>query len=281
MSLFTRVMYRSTVRATASRATAWTPCQSLPRAPTATSVLSKRLFSTAKQEASQNKKPPLTWKSAALCVATGAGLVVYFKKEKERVQKERRFRERQAVQSYGRPAIGCPFNLIDADTNQRFSSDQLKGRYYMVYFGFTHCPDICPEELDKMAEVVDLAKADKELGNILVPVFITCDPRRDTPEIIKEYVKDFHPDMKGFTGDSEEIRQVARAFRVYVRVPPDASKDDDYLVDHSIFFYLMDPQGRFVDCYSRDTTPEEVFESFKQYVKDYRAQGGLVQVASS
>lgn len=104
---------------------------------------------------------------------------------------------------------------------------------------------------------------------MLVPVFITCDPRRDTPAIVEEYVKDFHEDLIGLTGTEEEIRKVAKLFRVYVSSPPDISEGDDYLVDHSIFFYLMDPQGKFLDCYGQNSEAQAVAESFKSYYKEY------------
>ncbi|KAI7850686.1 SCO1/SenC-domain-containing protein [Circinella umbellata] len=207
------------------------------------------------------------WKSAALFLGTGAGLLLYFRSEKERVEKLREEKAKETVKAYGKPKIGGPFNLINAENGQRFdSTKELGGKFYMVYFGFTHCPDICPEELDKMAEVVDIAKEKKEP---LVPVFITCDPRRDSEEIVKEYVKDFHPDMIGLTGDQDEIRKVAKSFRVYVSSPPSVEEGEDYLVDHSIFFYLMDPDGKFVDCYAKDTTAEEVVSSYEKYYKEY------------
>ncbi|KAF7732864.1 Cu-binding protein, partial [Apophysomyces ossiformis] len=236
-----------------------------------------RLLSTSSEPSPQKKAhaSPFTWKSAVVLVATGIGLVAYFKNEKERLRQLRLEKDREMSRSFGRPNIGAPFTLTEVNSNKPMSSNTFLGQYYMVYFGFTHCPDICPEELDKMAEVVDLVKADKELGEgVLVPVFITCDPRRDSSDIVKEYIKDFHPDLVGFTGEFEEIRKVARSFRVYMSVPPNVTEGDDYLVDHSIFFYLMDPEGKFVDCYGRDTTPEEITTSFKKYVREYLAQGG-------
>ncbi|CEG67106.1 hypothetical protein RMATCC62417_03577 [Rhizopus microsporus] len=214
-----------------------------------------------------------TWKSAVVLGATAVGLVVYFRQEKEKLRLMREKREREKIKSFGRPNIGSPFKLYNVNEDRVTSSDDFKGRYYMVYFGFTHCPDICPEELDKMAEVTDKIK--QEIGeDILVPVFITCDPLRDTAEAVKEYVKDFHPDLIGFTGDKDELKRVARSFRVYSYTPPNAKPEDDYLVDHSIFLYLMDPEGKFVDCYARDTTSEEVFNSFKYYLEEYVNQGG-------
>lgn len=106
-----------------------------------------------------------------------------------------------------------------------------------VYFGFTHCPDICPEELDKMAQMIDLVK--DSCGNVLRPIFITCDPARDTPAVTKEYLKEFHADLVGLTGTWEQVKAVCKAYRVYFSTPPDVKPGQDYLVDHSIYFYLM------------------------------------------
>lgn len=183
-------------------------------------------------------------------------------------------RERDKIRALGRPHIGGTFQLFNANEGRYTSSDDFKGQFYMVYFGFTHCPDICPEELDKMAEVTDEIK---KQGGVLTPVFITCDPVRDTEQVVKEYVQDFHPDLIGFTGTKEELKKVARSFRVYSYIPPDVTKEDDYLVDHSIFFYLMDPEGNFIDCYARDTTVGEVLTSVRNYMNDYIQDGGQLK----
>lgn len=113
-----------------------------------------------------------------------------------------------------------------------------------VYFGFTHCPDICPEELDKMAQMIDLVK--ESCGNIMRPIFITCDPARDTPAVNKEYLKEFHPDLIGLTGTWEQIKAVCKAYRVYFSTPPNVKPGQDYLVDHSIYFYLMGRSSMFM-----------------------------------
>ncbi|KAJ2959327.1 hypothetical protein NQZ79_g5246 [Umbelopsis isabellina] len=219
---------------------------------------------------------PFTWKAAALFLGTGAGLLLYFKHEKQRVIQLREEQEKQTAKSVGKPKIGGPFTLTDCSTKEKLSNTDFGGRYYMVYFGFTNCPDICPDELDKMADVIDKVATDPELGNILTPVFITCDPKRDTPEIVHEYIQDFHPEMVGLTGTQEEITKVAKSFRVYVSSPPNVKEGEDYLVDHSIFFYLMDPEGKFVDCYAKDATADEVASSFKKYALEYKKEGGKV-----
>ncbi|KAK4513942.1 uncharacterized protein ATC70_005949 [Mucor velutinosus] len=238
-----------------------------------------RFYSTTQQKATPPPSPPqtFTWKSAVVLAITAVGLVVYFRGEKEKLRAQKAKRERDTIKAMGRPHIGQPFELFNVNENKRTTSEELmNGRFTMIYFGFTHCPDICPEELDKMAEVVDAVK--EEYGDhVLTPVFITCDPLRDTAEVVKDYVQDFHPDLVGFTGSPEELKQVARSYRVYSYTPPNVSVDDDYLVDHSIFIYLMDPQGKFIDCYARDTTSDEVLHSFKNYMKDYLQDGGKLK----
>jgi protein SCO1 len=106
-----------------------------------------------------------------------------------------------------------------------------------VYFGFTHCPDICPDELDKMAEMIDRVKA--QCGDVLTPIMITCDPARDTPQVLKPYIQEFHKDLIGLTGEYESIKQTCKLYRVYFSTPPQVQPGQDYLVDHSIYFYLM------------------------------------------
>ncbi|KAI8889280.1 SCO1-SenC-domain-containing protein [Backusella circina FSU 941] len=240
-----------------------------------------RFYSTSKQEIrAKAVVGPFTYKAAAVFLGVGAGLLLYFKSEKEKVNKmrEQKELEKSQTQSFGKPKLGGDYTLTRADTKGNFGSDDLKGRFSLIYFGFTHCPDICPEELDKMAEVVDMTKNDKDIGdNVLIPVFITCDPRRDTAEIVEEYVKDFHKDLIGLTGSQEEIKKVAKLFRVYVSSPPEISEGDDYLVDHSIFFYLMDPEGKFLDCYAQNAEADGVYNGFKKYYKEYIENGGKIE----
>ncbi|KAF9091954.1 Cu-binding protein [Mortierella sp. GBA35] len=219
----------------------------------------------------------LNWKTFAVFSTTGAGLLYYFREEKKRVEEARAEEARLAKESatYGKPKIGGPFSLIDQN-GIRTTSDDFQGRYMLIYFGFTNCPDICPEELDKMAEVLDTVNADPEIGNVITPIFITCDPQRDTVSEVSEYVKDFHKDLIGLTGSMEEIAKVAKSYRVYFSKPPKVAEGEDYLVDHSIFFYLMSPEGQFVDCYAKDHTAEFVSQSVKDHILMYKEQGGKI-----
>jgi protein SCO1/2 len=208
----------------------------------------------------RNATGPFSWKAALLFVLTGAGMIVYFRVEKERLERKRIAEMSKGV---GRPKVGGPFTLMDLD-GREFTAEDLKGKYsfvcgllfffawdeavvlmvvWQVYFGFTHCPDICPDELDKMAEIIDRVKEATKGENIFLPVFITCDPARDTPQVLREYLREFHPDIIGLTGTYEQVKHVCKQYRVYFSTPKDVTPGEDYLVDHSIYFYLM---GKFL-----------------------------------
>lgn len=205
-----------------------------------------------------------SWKAAALFVATGAGLYYYFTTEKAKL--EERKRQEAADGKVGRPKVGGPFQLTSHD-NTPFTEADILGRWCLIYFGFTRCPDICPEELDKMGEVVNAI--DAVHGPIVQPVFISCDPARDSVPVVKKYVAEFHPRLIGLTGTYAQVKAACKAYRVYFSTPPDASENDDYLVDHSIFFYLMDPRGQFVDAFGKTQTADMVKEKVDKAIREY------------
>ena len=153
----------------------------------------------------------------------------------------------------GGVSLGGPFSLVDGDGRQVTEAD-LRGRLALIFFGFTFCPDVCPTELQAIAQTMDLLgpQADQ-----LRPVFITVDPERDTPAKIKDYVGLFHPAIMGLTGTPEGVAAAARAFRVYYNkvTPPGAS---DYLMDHSAFTYLMGRDGQLRALFRPGATPEEM-----------------------
>ncbi|KAK7879591.1 hypothetical protein WMY93_033704, partial [Mugilogobius chulae] len=152
---------------------------------------------------------PVTWRSLAITFAIGGALLggmKLFKKEKEElIEKERN-------KSIGRPLLGGPFSLVDHE-NKPVRSEDFLGQWILIYFGFTHCPDICPDELEKMIEVVDEIDGIKSLPNVK-PILITIDPERDTPEAMGAYVKEFSPKLLGLTGSVAQIEQVSRSYRV-------------------------------------------------------------------
>lgn len=137
-------------------------------------------------------------------------------------------------------AVGGPFNLIDQN-GKPFSDKDLKGKSFLVFFGYTHCPDVCPTTLFEMSETL------RKLGpgaDQMAALFITVDPARDTPAVLKDYLASFDPHIRGLTGDAAAIASVAKAYKVYYKKVP--LKDGDYSMDHTSIVYLMDKEGRFV-----------------------------------
>jgi protein SCO1/2 len=146
-------------------------------------------------------------------------------------------------------AIGGPFTLTDARTGATVTDGTYRGRWMLVYFGYTFCPDICPTDLQKMVAALtsDGAAADR-----ITPVFITVDPSRDGAGPLARYVGLFSPKLVGLTGTQAQIDAVIRAYRVYVEKVPPASPGEPYLVNHSAFMYLMNPAGKLAAIFPPD-----------------------------
>ncbi len=169
---------------------------------------------------------------------------------------------RQPAQS-NQALVGGPFALTD-HTGGRVTDQTYLGRYTLVFFGFTYCPDICPTELQTIGDALDRlkpAKADK-----ITPVFITIDPERDTPAVMAEYISHFHPRQVGLTGTPEEIAAAARAYRVYYQKAP-GSGEDDYFMDHSAIVFLMGPKGQYISHFSPGTTADVMASRLDDLVK--------------
>jgi cytochrome oxidase Cu insertion factor (SCO1/SenC/PrrC family) len=145
------------------------------------------------------------------------------------------------VKTMGQALVGGPFTLTD-HTGRRVTDQDFRGRFMMVFFGFTFCPDVCPTALQVMAAALDKIGAKAEQ---ITPVLITVDPERDTPEQMAMYVKSFHPRLVGLTGSPEEIAAVAKAYRVYFKRVADPKSSGGYTMDHSAIIYVMGPDGAF------------------------------------
>ena len=156
--------------------------------------------------------------------------------------------------SGGAGAIGGPFALTD-HTGRTVTEADFADRPVILYFGYTFCPDVCPLDTARNAQAVDLLEAQ---GKMVTPLFISFDPARDTQEVLAEFVRFMHPRMVGLTGTEEQIREAARAYRVYFS--KQETDDEFYLIDHSTFSYLLLPGYGFVDIIRRDQSPEQVAE---------------------
>jgi protein SCO1/2 len=159
----------------------------------------------------------------------------------------------------GVASIGGPFAMIDQD-GRIITDKQLEGRPYLVFFGYTHCPDFCPTALFDISEVLKELGRDKKI----TALFITVDPARDTPDILKGYLENFDPRIIGLTGDPAKTEAIARAFKVYVKKAPAAN--GDYTVDHTGVVYLMDKRGRFVNAFNLSKPPKQAAQELEAYL---------------
>lgn len=157
-------------------------------------------------------------------------------------------------------SIGGPFTLTD-DDGRRVSEADYAGRAHLVFFGFTHCPEICPTTLAEATSVLDELGDDASKLDVL---FITVDPERDTPEALHEYVSNFHPQITGLTGSVQEVATVAREFRAYYKKVP--FDDGDYTMDHSTVVYLMGKDGKFVGPVALDREPAQIADQLRAYL---------------
>ena len=157
-------------------------------------------------------------------------------------------------------AIGGPFKLID-DNGKPITDADMKGRPFLVFFGYTHCPDICPTTLFEMSEVMHALGKDADRIGAL---FITVDPQRDTPAVMKDYLSSFDPHLRGATGDAKAIEAAEKDYRVYAKKVP--TKDGDYSMDHTALVYLMDKQGHFVAPFKLDRKPQEAADALRRYM---------------
>lgn len=150
--------------------------------------------------------------------------------------------KRPNVTYTGKALIGGPFTLKN-QKGQTVTDKDFGGQYMLVSFGYTYCPDICPAELQVISNAMEKLgdKAEK-----VTPLFITIDPERDTVSQLAGYMQSFHPRMIGLTGTKEQIKQAASAYRVYYTRAEGGGSNEDYLMDHSTFIYLMDPKGEYL-----------------------------------
>jgi len=172
---------------------------------------------------------------------------------------------RQGQVAGGTSAIGGPFELVNGDGETVTDKDVLT-EPALIYFGYTFCPDVCPLDNTRNAEAVDILEAD---GKIVTPVFITIDPERDTPEVMKDYSGYVHERMIGLTGSLEQVKAASQAYRTYFKKQaPEDGDDEYYLVDHSTFTYLTLPENGFVEYFRRDVTPEKMAETVACFVNN-------------
>jgi len=199
--------------------------------------------------------------SVAIFVAVGAGVLGYY----DYVQQKRKAEESR-IKSVGKTLLGGPFELVD-HTGATVTDESYRGKWLLMYFGFTFCPDICPDELEKMAEAINMLDKNRSVGPVVQPVFISIDPARDTVSKVASYVQEFHPRMIGLTGSEEQVAKAAAAYRVYFSRAE--GQGEEYLIDHSIIMYLVDPSGKFVDYFGKNYTAQQLADAVAERVRSY------------
>lgn len=226
------------------------------------------------------------WRSFSFFTLCSGGIVAYYYKELSK-----KGTKLQPSSLHGEPKIGGHFGSLNGEnglidsfnlgskshgsgaritSEDEFDSSKFK-KFMLVYFGFTHCPDVCPEELERIGLI-------KEKIKDVEAVFVTIDPKRDTKEVLKDYLLDFSPSIHGITGPMDSIAKVARKYRVYFK-PSRTSEQggDDYLLDHSIFLFLVDPNGKYVAHYGKDLSADECASRIREAVDNWNfLQGGTL-----
>jgi protein SCO1/2 len=157
-------------------------------------------------------------------------------------------------------AVGGAFALIDED-GKAITHRDMAGRPYLVFFGFTHCPDVCPTTAMEISQVFEALGKDAKVSAL----FITVDPERDTAPVLKDYLSNFDERIIGVTGPRESIDAAIKGFRVYARKVP-GDRPDSYTMDHTALVYLMDKQGRFVTGFNLRRSPEEAARDLRRYL---------------
>jgi len=187
----------------------------------------------------------------------------------------------------GSVPIGGPFTLTD-HTGKTITDKDFRGKYLLVFFGFTHCPDVCPTTLNEIALTLDRLGSE---ASAVLPLFISVDPERDTPSSMAEYVNAFHPKIVGLTGSKEQIAAVTKEFRVYyekisaakyygtgsnggdTKEGAEKPLEDDYMISHQGNTYLMSPKGEYLTHFAYGTKPEEMAETIRKAIERFGTPG--------
>jgi len=196
----------------------------------------------------------------AVLGGVGVGLALYLALGLGGPPQATRFRPPKTT---GKALIGGAFELVDQNGKTRRDTD-FRGRHMLVFFGYTHCPDFCPTGLQAMADALDKLGADAAK---VVPIFVTIDPERDTPKVLKGYAENFHARLVALSGTSAAVAKAAKAYRIYY-AKSRTKGGKDYLMDHSTFTYLMGPDGNYVTHFAHGLEPAKMAERIRGHLRD-------------
>jgi cytochrome oxidase Cu insertion factor (SCO1/SenC/PrrC family) len=164
------------------------------------------------------------------------------------------------ISGLGSALVGGPFTMVN-QAGETVTEKSFAGHYMLIFFGFTYCPDVCPTELQVMTEALN------QLGpeaNKVIPIFVTVDPARDTPEVVNTYVANFHTRMVGLTGTPQQVADIAKAYRVYYQKVENLKNPQNYSMDHTSIIYLIGPDGTFQKHFSYETDPAKLALGIKE-----------------
>lgn len=235
----------------------------------------------------------LTWRCLGFNLALSLPILYFYLLQCEKKKKGKGQIGVTKVENIGMPLIGGDFTLFNHD-GKVVTNEDFKKKFCLIYFGFTYCPDICPQELEKQTIVIE--KIVKKYGDVITPVFISVDPKRDTLAQVKHYCSSFSNKLVGLTGTKEQIKKVAKLFRVYYNEhivddqtaktdtkngdPSNIANNYNYLIDHSIIHYLLDVDGKFVDFFGKNCTTSEMVDRISHYIDLHLQSGATVGVTS-
>ncbi|KAJ8600547.1 hypothetical protein CTAYLR_007932 [Chrysophaeum taylorii] len=208
---------------------------------------------TIARHASGARRGPVGWTGLALVGAGGVGLAVYYNIEKEKRQSQATTKQT----TYGKPDLGGKWTLVSANSGLPVTDASYLGKYTLLYFGFSRCPDICPAELVKVGEVLSLLDAKKNPPEVQA-LFVSLDPNRDSIEQLRYYASDFDDRIDFLIGTPDQVKIAGKNYRVYSSVAAGDEDTDDYLIDHSIVLYLNGPDGDFLDFFTQSTSARDV-----------------------
>jgi protein SCO1/2 len=173
------------------------------------------------------------------------------------------------VSTSGTAVVGGPFRLVATD-GQDVSDQAYRGKWLLLFFGYTFCPDVCPTALSNISGAIEKLGSGAEN---LQPLFITVDPQRDTREVMKDYLQSFDPRIIGLTGTQDQIDRIVKDYRVYVTQEKPESNNNDYLVSHSAYIYLMDPQRKFVNVIEGSEAGETIAAWLRKEIRNSKLSG--------
>ncbi|ANQ05757.1 Cloroquine resistance associated protein Cg3 [Plasmodium coatneyi] len=254
-----------------------------------------RYFTTGRKDPPKEVKKKsvfLTWRCLGFNLALSLPILYFYLLQCEKKKGKGQIGVTK-VENIGKPLIGGDFTLFNHD-GKVVTNEDFKKKFCLIYFGFTYCPDICPQELEKQTIVIE--KIVKKYGDVITPVFISVDPKRDTLAQVKHYCSSFSDKLVGLTGTKEQIKKVAKLFRVYYNEhivddqggktdtqsgdSPPAANNYNYLIDHSIIHYLLDVDGKFVDFFGKNCTTSEMVERISHYIDLHLQSGSTVGVSA-